>query len=201
MVVCFTCVAGIGSDSSGNMCCFSCCKTRLLPCKLQVKTGFWIGGLEGNEDVVGHRYLICLPIPTAPNWLSSWGFSIKCWCRGTCNRGNARWCESLRCTKLLMYAMHWSVNVGRLLYIAVGKECINFLNDIGQCIYVLVPAVQFNCCLILLGYVRIVENVDTHLIWFDQGVSLSVGPLKSNISFLAQFKVWDVQWMLLTSSS
>lgn len=49
MVVCFTCVAGIGSDSSGNMCCFSCCKTRLLPCKLQVKTGFWIGGLEGNE--------------------------------------------------------------------------------------------------------------------------------------------------------
>ena len=113
MVVCFMCVAGIGSDSCGNMCCFSCCKTRLLPCKLQVKTGFWIGGLEGNEDVLGHRYLICHPyhpIPSAPNLLSTWGFSIKCWCRGTCNRGTARWCESLRCTKLLIYAIHWSVN-------------------------------------------------------------------------------------------
>ena len=161
------CVAGIGSDSCGNMWDFSCCKTRFLPCKLQVKTGFWVGGLEGNEDVIGRRYLIYLPIPTAPNLLSTWGFSTKCWCRGTCNRGTARWCESLRCTRLLIYAMHWSVN-----------------GMISGSAYMSLPAVQFNCCLILLGDVRIVEeNVDTlKTQGFDQGVSLSVwvGPANPN---------------------
>lgn len=169
------CVAGIGSDPCGNMWDFSCCKTRFLPCKLHVKTGFWICGLEGNEDVIGHRYLIYLPIPTAPNLLSTWGFSTKCWCRGTCNRGTTWWCESLRCTKPLIYAMHWSVN-----------------GMISGSAYMSLPAVQFNCCLILLGDASIVEeNVDTlKTQGFDQGVSLSVwvGPTNPN-KYLSSFKL------------
>ena len=33
---------------------------QIMAGAMRVKTGHWIGAMEGNEDVIGHRYLIYL---------------------------------------------------------------------------------------------------------------------------------------------